>query len=115
MGWIGVTPTPGMKPADYVLRDLLPERVVDHSVRTELADNGRTTRYVVFVAYSTPMVGTMAVVGFVEQRDGYVWTKIMDETVGPCHDKPCPKKIMRLLSPCNPGGYSAGWRVRQGS
>ena len=115
MGWIGQEPKHGYKPIDYVLDNLLRERVLDASVKTEKADDGRTTRHVVFIAYETPMIGTIAVVGFVEQRDGLIWVKAMDESVGPYHSMPCPKKIMKRLSPYDPGGYATAWRKRQQS
>lgn len=99
MGWTGVV-------------DDRPAHVV---VTEELEDGGRhrvvarSGRYYAVEDLSTGEVS--AVVVLTRRRDGMLYWKLVDESMGPADDR-CPPAVLRRLSSPAPNEHAEAWRAR---
>lgn len=91
-----------------------------HEVVTEELESGgewkviaRSGKYYVIERQGNPDSNPqrLAVVGLVERGEGMVYTKLVDETMGPVEDN-CPTRLLDLLPAEAPNEYAAEWRAR---
>jgi|SaaInlStandDraft_4_1057021.scaffolds.fasta_scaffold34363_2 hypothetical protein len=95
------------------------EHLVRQSVEMKVSphdwDEGTDSESEIWSAIEWKGKGIYAHVLLMSKRDGEVYFKGMDETVGPYSKTRCPDEIFNLLTPLPEDieGYSKDWRARR--